>query len=132
MTTATHHLDIYEVELHLVTTKREWKKLSKALSFMDAAAPESLAQSHFTVFRSNRSIPPQPINVFWLDLQHHDTVATLIDSCAHEASHAAGAILAWTGHDIRGDRGIDEPHAYLVGWLTRWLWSHTHTLMSSG
>lgn len=35
---------------------------------------------------------------------------------------ASAQILVWTGHDVRGDGGTDEPSAYLSGWLTRWLW----------
>jgi hypothetical protein len=115
---AHHTLDIYGAELHLVTTKRDWSTLRRKLSFMDKGAPESAGLAQFATFHPKGGGITVPHLVLWLDLASHRTRLDLIDTAAHEASHAAGQLLEHIGHDIRG---TDEPHAYLVGWLTRWM-----------
>ena len=115
----THQLDIYGVELSLATNKRQWSILRRRLSFVSKKAPQSVGLSHFACWEPKAGIPV-PVLVFWIDLAAlAGDAAALVDTCAHEASHGANQILGWIGHDIRG---TDEPHAYLTGWLTRWIW----------
>lgn len=52
-------------------------------------------------------------------MKHLDDIDDLVETCSHESAHAANQILEYIGHD---HRGTDEPHAYLTGWLTRWVW----------
>jgi hypothetical protein len=119
MASVAHHtLDIYGAEIHLVTDKRSWSTLRRKLSFLDKPAPESAGLAQFATFHPKDGGLTVPHLVLWLDLKAHKTKLDLIDTCAHEASHAAGQLFDWIGHDIRG---TDEPHAYLVGWLTRWM-----------
>jgi hypothetical protein len=87
MAVRTHHLDIYGVDVHLATSRRDWSTLRRRFDF----------------------------------LERDDTDRYLVGTCAHEASHAAGRILASIGHTVDE---TDEPHAYLVEWLARWLWEH--------
>ena len=49
---------------------------------------------------------------------HKNDTAELVDTCAHEATHAALAI-----HKHAGATPDGEPLAYLTGWLTAWLWT---------
>lgn len=39
--------------------------------------------------------------------------------CAHEATHAAAMIHLYVDEDLDVD---SEIHAYLIGWLTEWLY----------
>jgi hypothetical protein len=114
---AHHTLDIYGAEIHLATTKRDWTTLRRRFKFLDDA-PESAGLSQFATFHPKGGGITVPHLVLWLDLKAHQTRLDLIDTCAHEAAHAAGQLFEHIGHDIRG---TDEPHAYLVGWLTRWM-----------
>jgi hypothetical protein len=112
-----HTLDVYGAEIHLATTRRDWATLRRRLNFLDGV-PEAAGMSTFATFHPKGGGLTVPHLVLWLDLKAHKTKLELVDTCAHEASHAAGQLLDHIGHDIRG---TDEPHAYLVGWLTRWL-----------
>jgi hypothetical protein len=115
---AHHTLDVYGAELHLATTKRDWATLRRRLDFLDKAAPAAAGFAQFATFHPKGTGLVVPHLVLFVDVKAHATQLELIDTCAHEASHAAGQLLDHIGHDIRG---TDEPHAYLVGWLTRWL-----------
>lgn len=123
----THRLDVYGVDLYLATTKRQYATLRRKHAFLDPA--NSAGMSSFAVWEPKQG-PVQPILVVWLD---PDALTgdelEQVEIIAHEATHGAAQILAWAGHDIRGsDRdGTDEPHAYLTGWLARWLWQNTRT-----
>ncbi len=120
---ARRTLDIYGVNLHLATTERDWKWLRRHLPYVKEM-PDSAGHSHFAVWEPNNDGLPLPVLALWIRDELNEDPAELIDTCAHEAAHAAGQILSWIGHDFRGDGGVDEPHAYLVGWLTKWLWEN--------
>jgi hypothetical protein len=114
-----HHThDIYGAELHLATTRRDWTTLRRKLDFLDKGSPEAAGFAQFATFHPKGGGIVIPHLVLFIDVKAHKTQLDLIDTCAHEASHAAGQLLEHIGHD---HRGTDEPHAYLVGWLTRWL-----------
>lgn len=121
MAIRSHQLDVYDVELHLATNRRDWSTLRRRLPFLDKGAPESAGMSQLATWHPKKRGLPQPIVVLWVDLANHLTSSELVDTLAHEASHAAGQILDRVGHEVKG---VDEPHAYLVGWLTRWLWDN--------
>ena len=121
MSTATHTLDIYGVDLHLATTKREWNKLRKRLTYLEGV-PDSAGLTHFATWEPTDRTHAIPVVTFWIRDEVTSDSLQLIETCAHEAAHAATHILGWVGHDVRGDDGKDEPSAYLAGWLTRWIW----------
>ena len=117
----THTLDVYGTELHLATTRREWKKLAKTYRVLDDWTPERETAGQVSTFAltPKRGLA-QLVVVIWINVkQHGNDTGALIDTLAHEASHAAGRILEHTGHTVPG---TDEPHAYLCGWLTRWVY----------
>lgn len=115
----SHRLDIYGADLHLATDRRQWATLRRRLAFLDKEAPKSAGISQFATWHPKGPGLTQPVLVFWVDLANHPDTLDLVDTVAHEASHAASQLLDWVGHDVKG---TDEPHAYLVGWLARWLW----------
>ncbi|NUO57249.1 MAG: hypothetical protein HOV78_11325 [Hamadaea sp.] len=118
----THRLDIYGADIYLATTKGQWRKLARrGIASLDTEAPEAAGLSQFATFHPNDGGLSTPVLVLWVDAAAHKSAGELVDTLAHEASHAAGQLLAHVGHD---HRGTDEPHAYLVGWLTRWLWEN--------
>lgn len=121
---ARHMLDIYGVELHLATTEREWKRLQKRLAYLQDV-PDSAGLTHFAVWEPANGSASIPVVSFWIREALTSDPHQLVETCAHEAAHATSHILTWTGHDVRGDDGHDEPSAYLTGWLTRWLWKNT-------
>lgn len=113
-----HVLDIYGVHLHLATTRRDWATLRRKLTFM-GAAPKSLGQAAFACWEPKGAGKSVPHLVLWINLADHaGDLLELLNTCAHEAAHGTSGILEWAGHDKAGD----EPHAYLVGWLTRWIY----------
>lgn len=67
---------------------------------------------------------PTPVVTFWIRDALTADPLQLVETCAHEAAHATAHVLTWTGHDIRGDNGHDEPSAYLTGWLTGWIYDN--------
>jgi DNA-binding transcriptional MocR family regulator len=111
MTYKSHRLDIYGTQLHLARTKAEWKKLRKQHRYLDKHVQDIAGQCTFHTGNGGT------IHL-WINVDIHADHLELIDSAAHEASHAAGRILEHAGHKVNG---TDEPHAYLCGWLTRWI-----------
>jgi hypothetical protein len=114
----THTLDIYRAELHMATDRRAWAALRRRFPYLDKA-PAAAGLSQFATFHPNDGGHTVPILVLWVDVKAHRGAGELVETCAHEASHAASQLFEHVGHDVKG---TDEPHAYLVGWLTRWLW----------
>ena len=55
----------------------------------------------------------------WLDLKATEAGSDLVDLVAHEAAHAAGALLDHIGQAYDGN---SEAFAYLVGFIAGWLW----------
>lgn len=114
-----HSLDIYDAQLYFASTKRQWAALRRRATFIDAKAPDSAGLAHFATWHPNDGGMALPVVVLWINVAQHRTLADLADTLAHEATHAAGQLLDHIGHRLQG---VDEPHAYLVGWLTRWMW----------
>lgn len=115
--TRSHVLDIYGVNVHLATSKRDWKQLRKELPFV-GKVPKSMGQTQFACTKLG-GIVIQAHLVLWVDINAHANAASLVDTCAHESAHAADRIVEWIGHT---PMVCDEPTAYLVGWLTSWMW----------
>lgn len=117
----SHRLDVYGADLYLATTKHEWQTLGRRISTLEREVPEAAGSSIFATFHPNDGSRSVPVLILWLDLAAHASSSDLVNTIAHEASHAAGQLLDYLGHDIRG---TDEPHAYLVGWLAAWMWDN--------
>ena len=114
-------LEVYGAEVYLATAKPAWRALARRIKALDKAPPESAGLATFATFHPNDDGLVRPVLVIWLDRAMHKTMADVINTAAHEATHAASHLLNHIGHTIRES---DEPHAYLVGWLTEWIWDN--------
>lgn len=121
MAYAYHRLDLYGLDLFLATNKRDWNKLQSTLHFLDDV-PESAGLSEFAVYVPNDGGAHRMVGVLWIDMTQHDTEGNLINTCAHEATHLASQLNDHIGH--RPNSVVDEPTAYLVGWVAEWLWNN--------
>ncbi len=117
----TRDLDIYDVTMHLARNKRSWAALRR---------------------KYPKALPAIESDTGGLTCYMGDVVCFYIPACddlgqgltvlAHEAAHAAGAILDHRGVALVDGEAEDggsigsEALAYLTGWLTRWLWQNTH------
>lgn len=116
----SHRLDIYDACVYLAISKREWRALAKrGLPLEDV--PEAAGLSQFATFHPSDGRTCIPVIVLWLDLAAHRSAAEVVNTIAHEATHAASQLLDHVGHDCRA---VDEPHAYLAGWLASWMWDN--------
>lgn len=116
----SHQLDIYGTWLHLATDRKAWRKHRKLLPSLDKEPPEAAGAVMLTLHH-----PPDATTVthltIWLDLDAHTASGDLIDTAAHEATHAATALL---DHISQAYDANSEALAYLVGWITCWIWKH--------
>jgi len=116
---AHHTVDVYGAEVYCATNARQWAWLRRRFDFVEDL-PTSAGQAQFAVWEPNSGLSV-PHLILWVDVAKHHGEGELIDSCAHEASHAASELFNHIGHT---PTGTDEPTAYFVGWLTRWIWEH--------
>ena len=118
-----HRLDVYGTALFLATNKKDWKALGRRIDLGQGDTPSEEVSGQVTsgAWRPEERTFATHALVIWVDTQRHVDAGALIDTCAHEASHAAGRILEVAGHYFSYS---DEAHAYLCGWLTRWIWEH--------
>jgi hypothetical protein len=118
VTYAKHFLDIYDVDLRLATTPKQWRKLAAEGFPIKRRVPQAAGQTKLAVWKPRKGLHV-PCVILWVNLAEHTSPAELVNTCAHEATHAAGMILNRIGHE--GPSG-DEPRAYLTAWLTSWMW----------
>ena len=109
-----HRLDIYGIDIYLARNTSEWAAIRRKVPEYELGPrPDERA-------RTTHMIDDDAI-IFWLRSEDIDPLNDISD-CAHEATHAAGFLFHAMGQkqDARS-----EPFAYLVGWLTAWLYQHT-------
>lgn len=114
----SHQLDIYGAWLHLATDSKSYKAMRRRLPSLEKQAPEA-AGSVTLVLHIAPSGLTTPHLAIWIDPAQAETPVDLIETTAHEATHAATALLDHIG---QGYDGGSEALAYLVGWITGWLW----------
>jgi hypothetical protein len=113
-------LEPYGAVAYMATDARAWKALARKFSFLDENPPQSAGRCVFTTVTPKGGGIPVPTCVLWVDPDMHaGNRGELVDTCAHEASHAAGDLFAHIGHRPKDG---DEPMAYLIGCLTRFLY----------
>lgn len=110
----SHLLDIYGTRLHLATTPGQWRRLCRQYEQLDPDMAQGNGCSslfgedgvvHLAFYVSRRLATGKRIEV-----------------AGHEAAHGAGLLF----EDIEAKYdALSEPFAWLVGWLTRWLWEAT-------
>jgi hypothetical protein len=123
MAYAEHRLDIYGTTLLLATTKKSWQQLAKHCTLVNKHTPQCAGQVSSGLWTPKKRGLSQHTLAIWIDTKNHTDQGELVDTIAHEASHAAGRILEHCGQPLPY---TDEAHAYLIGWLTRWIWEHCH------
>lgn len=108
-----HVLDVYGAHLWLATGPKQLRRLSD--KFEDDGLGGGLGTTSLILDQQRHT----PHVVIWIDVEAHAADAlALVQTCAHEAAHVATMLLRHIGHTIRSE---DEPHAYLVGWVTAWI-----------
>lgn len=117
-----HLLDVYSAWLHLATDEKAWTKLQAKHSGAIDKAPDSLGSCTFATWNPDQPGITVPHLFLWVDIEaHRDSTIALVETCAHEATHAASHLLKHYGHKIRRS---DEPFAYLVAWIAQWMFEH--------
>lgn len=115
-----HLLDIYDVWIHAATNRRDWSTLRRKTGGM-LDKPDGMGFTAFTRYDPPDGTKSDHHYFVYLDLkQHGDGMTELVNTCGHEAAHVASDILTTRKVPIEG-----EALAYLVGWLTGWLWDAT-------
>lgn len=111
-----HKLDIYGTELHAAFDHDGWKRLRRINRVLEPAKNLGYGVTYTT---QKRDTDQQHIWVY-VDRAKCAAVDELVDTASHEATHAAMSILERHAIDLDASQG--EPLAYLVGWITNWLW----------
>lgn len=71
----SHRLDLYNVQLYLVTTRREWTTLRSRLTWLDSGPNvDSLGSCTFDVDFPKQGLPI-PHVILWLDMKRLDVVS---------------------------------------------------------
>lgn len=120
----SHLLDVYDCWVHVATDRRQLATLRQQYG------PKSIPKQDEAWFGGTTQFRVEPIDgpdinhyVVYIDIaSHRGNGAEIVNTCAHEATHAAALILDATSTEYDGN---SEPLAWLVGWLTRWIWLAT-------
>lgn len=126
-----HKLDMFDVDLHLVTTTRQFDTVCRKVSRYGDKTPADWdpwdSVGRVQTFHSGDGTDgtPEYHVVIALDVRvfnHPDTPpAYAVRICAHEATHAARIILDHIGQTFEPEC---ELAASLTGWITEWLWGN--------
>lgn len=122
-----HRLEAWDVDVYVVDTHRDRARvITDAGGLVEEASEWTSAGQVQTLHQGDGSDGvPEFHAIICIDrrvLDHETTTpAEQIKLCAHEADHAAGLILDYCGQPYDG---ASEAHAYLVGWLTSWVWQN--------
>jgi len=113
-------LDIYNTHLHLAWDTHAWGKLRRGRTkYLQAIEKQGQGWTEST----DLGIKGGTHHIFLAVLAaRHQSEPEIANTIAHEAVHAAIAIT--DTHRIASpmERDAEEPFAYLVGWLTEWMW----------
>jgi len=124
MTVRTRTLDVFGVDLHLATDVRDWGKIRRAWPEKDGLVEWGIGSLATTGACPNDNGVMQI--AFRFDMARVGLMpdAELISLVAHEAFHAALSIAEH--HGIPTTVEHDETTAYLVGWISAWIWHALH------
>lgn len=114
----SHQLDIYGAWIHVATDRKAWRSLRRRLPSLDKD-PGALGAFSITLHEAPSGKVTPHLSV-WLDINACDDKTELVDTIAHEATHAAVALLDHIGQAYDSDNS--EALAYLIGWISGWLW----------
>lgn len=112
-------IDPYGYDLHAAYTDNQWAAAVRAFGVPDDPGAAGRTDT-LTWEPHDLSAPAALVWVVWIDSTKLADPATRVNTIAHEATHVAAAL-----HDHIGDTNTTgEPFAYLVGWITGWLWGN--------
>lgn len=111
-----HRLDVYGTHLHLATDRRALATLRRQLPELDKG-PHTVGGS--TIIGNPEGATRTTHLVIWIDVDAHHTDDALVDTIAHESTHAGALLLDHIGQAYDGD---SEALAYLVGFIAGWTW----------
>ena len=120
----SHLLDIYDAWIHLATNEQQWRSVQRKITALSEETPDSMGRVDLALWLPDTGGSTANFVVFINIKAHTGDTLDLIDTVAHEATHAAGGLLDHVGQKYDGD---SEALAYFVGWLTRWIWRHVTT-----
>lgn len=109
-----HTLDIYGVTLYQARNGREWAAIRKSREPQLGESPKCAGMTEMHTSNDGSM-------TFTVYVRPTDDPREVINTCAHEAAHVAGQILDAANAEYDG---LNEPFAYLVGWITQWLWTN--------
>jgi hypothetical protein len=116
----THHqIEVYGAELHIATSLKAWAKLRKRIDSLDEE-PGGLGFTSLDLHESELGATWPHLSIFVDLAAHGDDQPMLVNTCAHEAAHAAGLLLDHIGEQYGGR---SEAHAYLVGAIAASIWA---------
>lgn len=110
-------VDVFGFRLHLATTRAELKKLRRDFP------GDALEDAHSNAGTTTMVIELLPTGstrshiLVWVDAAAHKKTASLVNTLAHEASHVHDFVAEY----LQLETG-DETQAYLIGWVTQWMW----------
>lgn len=107
-------LDIYPVTIGIMTNEQEYVKFTAQNKVLLDLPPE---REGAPPAATTTYLPAQYLIVVWLDTDIEDAL-TRVMIAAHEAAHVADYIFDLIGESTDD---VDEPYAYLVGYVTRLL-----------
>ena len=109
----SHLLDVYDCWLHVAVTPKQWRRLADKYD-LDR---DITSAGHLQLF-IDTGANNQPHLAVWI--RPGSSGRALVDTIAHEATHAAAQLLDHVGQ--RAERHDSETLAYLIGWISGWLW----------
>lgn len=112
----SHQIDVYSAWVHLARNRKEWKALKKHTGLKIG----KVTAGGQVVTRVGDDSNP---HFFVYIAAEYHTELELVDTCAHEATHVAHRLFEF----INEEHEDSEPFAYLVGWVTAWLWTECQT-----
>lgn len=120
------YLDLYRVNLHVATNPDQLRDLLRTFDQMEdpTVRDDPPAASTAGWLGDTDGVKSYHV-VWWIDAPSHsaEDLDRLVNTVAHEAMHGAGMIWRNIGAQLDATAITDEPLAYLVGFLTEWLWS---------
>lgn len=118
----SHKLDVYGVWLHVTTDRKQLANMRRKYGSKKVPPRGHDGEVAATVsFRIEPDDGPNQSH-YLIDINigvHRGDKRELIDTIAHEATHVSTMILDTAGAEYDGS---SEPLAFLVGWITAWLY----------
>jgi len=114
---AHYVLDIYGTSLHAAFDRKAWKQLRDENPGLQKCRTLGAGLTHYDLDRDGT----QHLWI-WVDANAHHYKWSLLNTIAHEATHAAAFICE--RHEIDLNASRSEPLAYLSGWIAEWLWKN--------